>query len=590
MVDKLKKESILPIASSLGPDDLMRVIQGGASKNLPFSFITDQVKGSSGGVSFRDFGAIGDGNSHPLSERFAALDLAQAVYPWAASLTDEIDWCAAYAAIQSSTKAVYPGAGTFVFNRGLLVKNKDKAFFGQGPLLTQFLFTGQGDGLRFEQNRAYDSHCVGVFIATNLLNTGRGLSASYAGFQGTYERNLRYQIFAYNRCAGQDYFQHGWKVCMEVDEVTLPLAKYNFLVGRRDLSKDAATAAHWWPWTQYGLNYTSTTSLQPTDASFDDNVSNYCEYGTNVRGNIEGIRFRRAIAVACRYGVSIDLRSIIGTIEINPWAEFISCHYNCSAGGIVSTYCYEGFVSLGNFYKFKEVDENFVGIALSIGNNWKVSGTHVDGIEGSTGTATFMTCRQNNDSKFHDNHGNYLDRGIVVDGTGGIVGAESYNNKFNGRDTKEIPQVTYINGADKLKNPATIQGGIVAEGSNAAVVAIASGGVATIATFSLDDFPVGASFRFYGNCQVLKGGTAGTTKLYLEKTAGTGNVAYMASATGVGVQNDSHASGVNWQANLIAIIKKTVAGPVSVKFAVSSGGSNASVAAGDGQFVLERFQ
>lgn len=590
MVDKLKKESILPIASSLGPDDLMRVIQGGASKNLPFSFITDQVKGNSGGVSFRDFGAIGDGNSHPLSERFAALDLAQAVYPWAASLTDEIDWCAAYAAIQSSTKAVYPGAGTFVFNRGLLVKNKDKAFFGQGPLLTQFLFTGQGDGLRFEQNNAYDSHCIGVFTATNLLNTGRGLSASYAGFQGTYERNKRYQVFAMNRCSGQDYFQHGWKISLELDEVTLPLVQDSVLVGRRDLSQVASSAAHWWPWTLHNFNYTSSTGLEPTDGLFENVVSNYSQYAFNIRGTLEGMRFHKVIAVACQWGIYNDMRAITGTPTINPWLNVTDSHLNCSAGGIYSTYCYEGWINKGLLYKFDQVDENYVGITISIGNNWKVSGTHVNGIAGSTGTATFMICRQNNDSKFHDNHGNYLDRGIVVDGTGGIVGAESYNNKFNGRDTKEIPQVTYINGADKLKNPATIQGGIVAEGSNAAVVAIASGGVATIATFSLDDFPVGASFRFYGNCQVLKGGTAGTTKLYLEKTAGAGNVAYMASATGVGVQNDSHASGVNWQANLIAIIKKTVAGPVSVKFAVSSGGSNASVAAGDGQFVLERFQ
>lgn len=87
----------------------------------------------------------------------------------------------------------------------------------------------------------------------------------------------------------------------------------------------------------------------------------------------------------------------------------------------------------------------------------------------------------------------------------------------------------------------------------------------------------------------MKGGSAGTTKVYLEKTTGTGNVAYMMNSTGFGVQNDSHAAGVNWQANMVAIIRKTVAGPVNVKMAVASNGSNASVAAGDGQYVLERI-
>lgn len=561
-----------------------QVLQDGKLKKANISDVAETA-------SLRRFGAIGDGASHPLSERFATLAAAQAVYPRATALTDEIDWCAAWAAIDSNIKVIQPGEGKFFMGSkgGHLVKNKSKAFYGHGGELTQFIYSGQGDGLRFEQNAAYDSHCIGVFSSTDILNTGRGISSSYAGFQGIYERNKRYQIFAWNRCSGVDYFQHGWKINMEIDEVTLPLAQHNVFIGRRDLSKPASSPQHWWPWTTHGLNYTSSTNLEPTDALFDDNLSNYCEFGSSVRGTIEGIRFGKSIAVACRWGASIDLRATSGDPTINPWVDFSGCHFNCSAGGIIATYCYEGFVDRCLLYKFDQVDENYVGITTSFGNNWKVSGTHVNGIAGSTGTARFMTCRQNNDSKIHDNHGNFLDEGVVVDGTGGITGVEIYNNKFKGRDSKEITQAIYINGADKLKNPATIQGGIIAEGSNAATVAIASGGIATVASFGLDDYPVGSVFRFYGNCQVMKGGTAGTTKLYLEKTAGTGNVIYMASATGIGVQNDSHAPGVNWQANLIAIIKKTVAGPINIKFAVSSGGSNASVAIGDGQFVVERM-
>lgn len=50
-------------------------------------------------VSVKRFGAIGDGDSHPLSGYFPTLAAAQAVYPHAVSLSDEIDWCAIQACI-----------------------------------------------------------------------------------------------------------------------------------------------------------------------------------------------------------------------------------------------------------------------------------------------------------------------------------------------------------------------------------------------------------------------------------------------------------------------------------------------------------
>lgn len=45
-------------------------------------------------VTPEQYGAIGDGTLHPLSERFASLPAAQAVYPFVTSLTQSIDWAA----------------------------------------------------------------------------------------------------------------------------------------------------------------------------------------------------------------------------------------------------------------------------------------------------------------------------------------------------------------------------------------------------------------------------------------------------------------------------------------------------------------
>lgn len=50
-------------------------------------------------VTPEDFGAIGNGVSHPISERFQTLGQAQGVYPHVTSMTDECDWAAWQAAI-----------------------------------------------------------------------------------------------------------------------------------------------------------------------------------------------------------------------------------------------------------------------------------------------------------------------------------------------------------------------------------------------------------------------------------------------------------------------------------------------------------
>jgi polygalacturonase len=57
----------------------------------------------------RAYGAIGDGSSHPLSQRFATLAAAQTVYPFATALTDELDWAAIQAALNAASAA---GGGT----------------------------------------------------------------------------------------------------------------------------------------------------------------------------------------------------------------------------------------------------------------------------------------------------------------------------------------------------------------------------------------------------------------------------------------------------------------------------------------------
>lgn len=52
-------------------------------------------------VNPKDFGAIGDGGLHPLSERYGSLAYAQVDYPFVTSLATQIDWAACTAALMS---------------------------------------------------------------------------------------------------------------------------------------------------------------------------------------------------------------------------------------------------------------------------------------------------------------------------------------------------------------------------------------------------------------------------------------------------------------------------------------------------------
>lgn len=54
------------------------------------------------------YGAIGDGDLHPLSERYGTLGEARAVYPFAADLGQSIDWCALHKALLAAATGTGP--------------------------------------------------------------------------------------------------------------------------------------------------------------------------------------------------------------------------------------------------------------------------------------------------------------------------------------------------------------------------------------------------------------------------------------------------------------------------------------------------
>lgn len=102
--------------------------------------VLDKVRGR---VDVKDFGAIGDGTYHPLSERFATLEAAQAQYPHVTSLSQSIDWAALMAAMRT---------GKTVEDDGLHLIVTDVWY----PTRAGQQFRGAGDGVTIIENPVND--------------------------------------------------------------------------------------------------------------------------------------------------------------------------------------------------------------------------------------------------------------------------------------------------------------------------------------------------------------------------------------------------------------------------------------------------
>lgn len=94
--------------------------------------------------TMEDFGAIGDGTNHPLSERFSTLTAAQMVYAFVTSLTQSIDWAAATSASAAGGFSML--SKTYSLSNTLAIGNT-VSINGNGDGLSKFLFTGTGDGI-----------------------------------------------------------------------------------------------------------------------------------------------------------------------------------------------------------------------------------------------------------------------------------------------------------------------------------------------------------------------------------------------------------------------------------------------------------
>lgn len=106
-------------------------------------------------ISIRDFGAIGDGTLHPLSERYSTLAEAQSVYPFVTSLEQSIDYAAIQSAINvaiSDKKSLEVTSGNYYSSDPIIIKVENHysknglSMSGDGRAMTMFTFPLGSDG------------------------------------------------------------------------------------------------------------------------------------------------------------------------------------------------------------------------------------------------------------------------------------------------------------------------------------------------------------------------------------------------------------------------------------------------------------
>ncbi len=153
-------------------------------------------------LSVKDFGAIGDGKLHPLSERYAALAEAKSVYPFVTDLSQSIDYAGIQAAINAAKNgnmSVYIPAGGYVINSTLIA---DYALSMHG--------TG-GQGLRDIESTHKSSQVRGSVIHSEVAS-GPALSIDPGG---SFSFGLTLRDFAIwgvtDKCDVGIYITHvGW--------------------------------------------------------------------------------------------------------------------------------------------------------------------------------------------------------------------------------------------------------------------------------------------------------------------------------------------------------------------------------------------
>ena len=104
-----------------------------------------------GAVTPKDYGAFGDGASHPASGSYSTLALARAVYPRCAALTEELDGLAIQKACDTGGR-VFIADGTYKISTTIELKTQGQIIEGESSTSTILQWVQDVNGFEIEDN------------------------------------------------------------------------------------------------------------------------------------------------------------------------------------------------------------------------------------------------------------------------------------------------------------------------------------------------------------------------------------------------------------------------------------------------------
>ena len=183
----------LPLASSVSSADIIAVGQGG-TLDVPGTATTRQTTvaqlagtlafNSGTFISFKTFGAIGDGNSHPISTLLTfngaivsgwTLAKWQSVYSFVTALSNQADWVAIMAAL-SGGGSIVATPGTYLCDQPIVTSAQNVCVFGAGRENTAIVqITVGADGW---QHGTPSTPAVGTFTARDISFKCQGIGGN----------------------------------------------------------------------------------------------------------------------------------------------------------------------------------------------------------------------------------------------------------------------------------------------------------------------------------------------------------------------------------------------------------------------------
>lgn len=338
-------------------------------------------------VSVKDFGAVGDGISRPLSSVTSrngvdttGWNLFQwlAIYPFADSLSNELDWCAHQAAANTGKLVDVPG-GRYILGSKTVVgtnifgTNDGTVFQGAGIGETFWIVSGTtGDCFNFTTLTCAGIH-DGTLVTTQTRTSGAAIR--FRDSNDVRSRNIRFRFEGSAR----------WFA--------------NYIIDGGDNQYICRISGYQLGYAQYGMLVGTTTA------------------GV-LGGLVQGLVIGEGVGDQCSEA-GIELRNASG-IQFSGWADFIKCKHsiktNPGVGQIVTGLLISGFLcDTSELYGCYLTTNGGSVSNVSLNGMWSASSGTLGGVLNSP------LCS-----------GLFIDQGTgKIDGVS-VVGGEYYNNISTG--------------------------------------------------------------------------------------------------------------------------------------------------------------